>query len=131
MIEGYTGREALAQGEAFDPSPDNVDARTITYELPNGMQVALLQKETRGDRATIRMRLHFGDEEALTGRGTAGGMAGANAHARGLKCGTDRRSRMNSIAFRLRAVWAADRCSRMVSSRRCTATWVEIIKVDG
>lgn len=77
MIEGYTGREAVAQGEAFDPSPDNIDARTITYELPNGMQVALLQKETRGDRATIRMRLHFGDEETLTGRGTAGGMAGA------------------------------------------------------
>ena len=77
MVEGYVGREAVAEGEAFDPSPSNVDARTNTYELPNGMQVALLPKETRGDRATIRMRLHFGDESSLMGRGTAGGMAGA------------------------------------------------------
>jgi len=77
MVEGYVGREAVAEGEAFDPSPANVDARTLTYELPNGMKVALLPKETRGDRATIRMRLHFGDESSLMGRGTAGGMAGA------------------------------------------------------
>lgn len=77
MVDGYTGREAIAQGEAFDPSPSNIDARTTTFELPNGMSVALLPKETRGDIATIRMRLHFGDEESLTGRGTAGGMAGA------------------------------------------------------
>lgn len=77
MVEGYTGREAVAQGEVFDPSPANIDARTSTFELPNGMQVALLPKETRGDIAVIRMRLHFGDEESLAGRGTAGGMAGA------------------------------------------------------
>lgn len=76
-VEGYTGREAVAQGEAFDPSPDNIDARTTTYVLPNGMEVALLAKETRGDQVTIRMRLHFGDEESLMNRGTAGGMAGA------------------------------------------------------
>ena len=77
MVNGYTGREAVAQGEAFDPSPDNIDARTTTFELSNGMQVGLLPKETRGDRVTIRMRLHFGDEESLMNRGTAGGMAGA------------------------------------------------------
>jgi zinc protease len=77
MLDGYTGREAVAQGEAFDPSPANVDARTVTYELPNGMEVALLPKETRGDVALVRIRLHFGDEESLMGRGTAGGMAGS------------------------------------------------------
>ncbi len=77
MVAGYTGREAVAQGEAFDPSPANVDARTTTYTLPNGMEVALLPKRTRGEEAHIRLRLHFGDEESLMGRGTAGGMAGA------------------------------------------------------
>jgi zinc protease len=77
MVTGYTGGEAIAQGEAFDPSPDNVDARTVTYELPNGMEVALLPKETRGDVAIVRLRLHFGDEESLTGRGTAAGLAGS------------------------------------------------------
>jgi zinc protease len=88
MVAGYTGREAVAQGEAFDPSPANIDSRTVTYELPNGMEVALLQKETRGDVAMIRMRLHFGDAESLMGRSTAGGMAGAM-----LMRGTEARTR--------------------------------------
>jgi zinc protease len=77
MVSGYTGGEAVAEGEAFDPSPANVDARTMTFTLANGMEVALLPKETRGDAAIVRLRLHFGDEESLMGRGTAGGMAGA------------------------------------------------------
>jgi len=77
LVAGYIGREAVAQGEAFDPSPANVDARTIAYTLPNGMQVALLPKRTRGEVVTVRMRLHFGDEASLMGRGTAGGMAGS------------------------------------------------------
>ncbi|MDX1645623.1 MAG: pitrilysin family protein [Longimicrobiales bacterium] len=77
MVEGYTGRETVAEGEAFDPSPENIDARTRTFTLSNGLEVALLPKETRGDQATLRVRLHFGDETSLTALGTAGGMAGA------------------------------------------------------
>lgn len=77
MVEGYTGREAVAQGEAFDPSPANVDARTVSYQLSNGLTVGLLPKETRGDVAIVRLRLHFGDEESLMGRGTAAGLAGS------------------------------------------------------
>jgi zinc protease len=77
LVAGYTGGEAVAEGEAFDPSPANVDSRTITYVLPNGMEVALLPKETRGDAAVVRVRLHFGDEESLMGRGTAGDLAGS------------------------------------------------------
>jgi zinc protease len=77
MVAGYEGRDAVAEGEAFDPSPSNIDARTIRYALPNGMEVALLPKETRGDVAIVRIRLHFGDEESLQGRGTAGGFAGS------------------------------------------------------
>ena len=88
VVEGYTGRETVAQGEAFDPSPANIDARTRTYALSNGLEVALLPKETRGDEVTIRMRLHFGDESSLMGRGTAGGMAGAM-----LMRGTETRTR--------------------------------------
>jgi zinc protease len=76
MVQGYEGREAVAEGEAFDPSPANVDARTTTHTLPNGMEVALLPKETRGDAAVIRLRLQFGDERSLTGRGAAGDLAG-------------------------------------------------------
>jgi len=77
MVEGYAGREAVAEGEAFDPSPANVDARTATFTLPNGMEVALLPKETRGDAVVVRMRLQFGDEASLTGRTMAGDMVPA------------------------------------------------------
>ncbi|MDH5588473.1 MAG: insulinase family protein [Gemmatimonadota bacterium] len=76
MVSGYTGGEAVAEGEAFDPSPANVDARTSTFTLANGMEVALVPKETRGDAVTVRLRLQFGDEESLRGRATAGSMAG-------------------------------------------------------
>ena len=77
MVEGYEGREAVAEGEAFDPSPSNIERRTTRYMLDNGMEVALLPKETRGDLAIVRLRLAFGDEQALTGRGTAGELAGS------------------------------------------------------
>lgn len=88
MVEGYTGRETVAEGEAFDPSPANIDARTTTYTLPNGLEVGLIPKETRGDVAIVRVRFHFGDEESLMGRGTAGGLAGSM-----LMRGTESRSR--------------------------------------
>ena len=76
-LEGYTGREAIAAGEAFDPSPSNIERRTIRYTLANGMAVALLPKQTRGETVNARFRVILGDEEALTGRTTAGGFAGA------------------------------------------------------
>jgi len=88
MVSGYEGREAVAEGEAFDPTPVNIEARVARYQLPNGMRVALLRKETRGDLAVVRMRLHFGDVEALSGRTTAGSLAGSM-----LMRGTRRHSR--------------------------------------
>ena len=76
VLDGYTGREAIAAGEAFDPSPSNIERRTTRYSLANGMKVALLPKETRGNTVNLRFRVILGDEEALTGRGTAGSLAG-------------------------------------------------------
>ncbi|MDH3422766.1 MAG: insulinase family protein, partial [Gemmatimonadota bacterium] len=77
MVDGYQGRAAVAEGEAFDPSPTNIEVRTRRYALDNGMAVALLPKETRGDLAIVRLRLAFGDEQSLMGRSTAGDFAGS------------------------------------------------------
>ena len=47
-LAGYTGREAIAAGEAFDPSPANIEQRTTRYTLANGMEVALLPEGDQG-----------------------------------------------------------------------------------
>lgn len=70
LLEDYQGREALAAGEAFDPSPANIDARTATYTLDNGAELAVLAKTTRGQSVQLVINLRLGDEESLSGRAT-------------------------------------------------------------
>ena len=65
LVDGYVGREAVSMGESFDPSPANIQSRTSTETLPNGVKVALLPKETRGDTVTISMNFPFGTAESL------------------------------------------------------------------
>ena len=72
LLEDYQGREAMAAGEAFDPSPANIDARTATSALANEAELAVLAKSTRGQSVQVRMDLRLGDEASLTGRSTAG-----------------------------------------------------------
>ncbi len=88
LVAGYTGREALAAGEAFDPTPDNIDARTETFTLPSGFEVAFLPKENRGDAVSLSLAVRYGTEQALMGRATAGTLAGGM-----LLRGTEKRSR--------------------------------------
>ena len=74
VVEGYQGAEAVAEGEAFDPSPANIDSRTATSDMPSGMKVALLSKDTRGETVVATLALRIGTEESLTGRGSAGSL---------------------------------------------------------
>lgn len=75
MVQGYEGREAVAQGEAFDPSPANIESRT-TRSTIGGLKVAYLPKENRGDTVYVRMALNFGNEKTLFNRSPAGAFAG-------------------------------------------------------
>ncbi len=77
LVDGYEGREAVAAGEAFDPSPANIDARTLTSKLSNGTEVALLPKQTRGDTVTLSLGFRFGSIEEVTGHDLAANMAAA------------------------------------------------------
>jgi zinc protease len=65
IVDGYKGGTAVAQGEAFDPSPANIDKRTIRGELQPGIKLALISKKTRGGIVHATLRLHFGDENNL------------------------------------------------------------------
>ncbi len=76
-LEGYQGGASVSLGEAFDPSPRNVEKRTLKRELSNGIRAALLPKQTRGGRAVATLTLHWGDEKTLMNRETACHFAGA------------------------------------------------------
>ncbi len=71
MTKNYKGNAVLSAGEAFDPSPANIDARTIRSTLPNGMKLALLPKTTRGNTVSARVTLRFGDVKSLSNRNSA------------------------------------------------------------
>ncbi len=71
MLADYKGREDVSMGEAFDPSPDNIEKRTRRDALPNGTRYALLAKDTRGDAVNYVMTVRYGNEQSLWGQGTA------------------------------------------------------------
>jgi zinc protease len=72
LVKDYKGTQTVAAGEAFDPSPANIESRTTRTDLPNGMKLALLPKKTRGESVEARITMRFGDEKSLANRATAG-----------------------------------------------------------
>lgn len=68
LVDGYKGRAKVEAGEAFDPSPANIDKRTEKYNLANGAKVALLNKKTRGETVYGSLVLHLGDEASMFGK---------------------------------------------------------------
>ncbi len=65
LVEGYKGEAPIAQGEAFDATPANIEKRTERGELVGGAKYALLSKTTRGNTVEARMTLRLGDEGSL------------------------------------------------------------------
>ncbi len=100
LVKDYKGESAVSAGEAFDPTPTNLEARTQRYTLANGMKVALLPKKTRGQTVQVELSLHFGNEKTLFGRYPDGGLTGAM-----LMRGTKRHSRqeIQDLLDKLRA----------------------------
>ena len=90
LVEGYEGRAPVVAGEAFDPTPGNIESRTRYLTLGNGMEVALLQKQTRGDAVSLSFTLPHGDERSLDGKEMAASLAGGL-----LMRGTAHRSRQD------------------------------------
>lgn len=76
-FKDYKGGASLEQGEAFDPTPKNIEARVIRAKLPNGLKLVMFPKKTRGGTVAFAMTVRFGDEKSLAGRTDAGIMAGA------------------------------------------------------
>jgi zinc protease len=65
LVAGYKGRAAIAEGEAFDATPANVEARATRSELPAGIKVTLLPKKSRGQEVHLALTLRYGNEQNL------------------------------------------------------------------
>ncbi len=77
MVSGYKGREALAEGEDFEPSLSNIASRSQFTQLSNGARVAFLTKENRGDSVMLRINLRTGTLQTRWDKGYAASMASA------------------------------------------------------
>jgi zinc protease len=74
LLRNYTGDQAAAAGEAFDPSPANIESRVTRSTLPSGASLALLPKKTRGETVVVSMVLRFGDLASLKDKATVADM---------------------------------------------------------
>lgn len=63
----------MASGESFDPSPENLDARTTVVEQ-DGISIAMLPKKNRGETVNMTLTLRYGNEDSLMEQSTAAAM---------------------------------------------------------
>jgi zinc protease len=77
LVKNYKGEAVIAEGEAFDPSPANIDKRTVRSEKPNAIETALLTKKTRGNVVSAKVTLRYGDEKSLANKATISDLTGS------------------------------------------------------
>ena len=71
LLKDFKGSAAVAQGEAFDPSHENIEKRLTRSSLPNGMKLALLSKKTRGATVHGSLTLRYADVDSASNRNRA------------------------------------------------------------
>jgi zinc protease len=77
LVKGYKGEAVIAEGEAFDASPANIEKRTVRTEKPNTIETALLTKKTRGNVVSAKITLRYGDEKSLANKATISDLTGS------------------------------------------------------
>jgi len=125
VVAAYQGTEAADQGEAFDPTPANIEQRLVRRTLANGIRVALLPKKTRGASVIVSVSLLWGDEASKNGRSTACSFAGSM-----LMRGTQKRSRgdLQSAFDRLKASVSVSTDGAVIDTRRANlAATLELV----
>ncbi|HEX8405871.1 MAG TPA: pitrilysin family protein [Duganella sp.] len=64
VMKDFKGKDSVLTAEAFDPSQDNINARTEIKTI-GGLKAALLPKKNRGEAVSVNLALHWGDEKNL------------------------------------------------------------------
>jgi zinc protease len=76
-LNGYVGRAAAQDGEAFDPTPSAIETRLTRVTLPSGLKLVLLPKKTRGGTVVANLSFHWGSLDTLKGKSGAAQAAGS------------------------------------------------------
>jgi zinc protease len=76
VMKDFKGKDSVLTSEVFDPSQDNINARTEIKTI-GGLRVALLPKKNRGEAVSVNMALHWGDEKNLFNTSIVSGAASA------------------------------------------------------
>ena len=101
VVKDYKGGTVAEAGEAFDPSPANLDSR-IKLINEGGLKAGLLHKKNRGETVSLALTLHYGNQESLKDQTAAAGMlpgimlAGTKKHDR-----QSLREEMDSLGIRI------------------------------
>ena len=66
VLKDFKGKESTLSSEVFEPTQDNINARTEIKTI-GGLKVALLTKKNRGEAVAVDLQLHWGDEKNLFG----------------------------------------------------------------
>lgn len=69
--------QEVAVGEDFDPTPDNIKARTTFTELAPNIKLALLPKENRGETVTFDITFRFNNLENAMNQSDLAAFTGA------------------------------------------------------
>jgi zinc protease len=87
LLAGYTGQAAVAEGEHFDATPKNLEAR-VKRGMAGSIKTAYLVKKTKGERVSGLIDLHFGSLDSLKNKAEIGQytvallMRGTQVHTR-------------------------------------------------
>jgi len=74
MAEVKTGG-SVSEGEAFEVTPSNIEARTTRGQI-GSIRTAFLTKRNRGETVSLRMNMRFGNAKELINKGTVGSIVG-------------------------------------------------------
>jgi zinc protease len=77
LFDNYKTTLTVSDGEAFDPTPANIEKHITRAKLSGGLRLAMLPKTTRGAAVTVTLELRFGDETSLAGKAAVAQITGA------------------------------------------------------
>jgi zinc protease len=134
QMNSFRPSAALAQVQAFEATPAQIEARTQRFEISDGkrgaLKVALLPKPTRGEVVQARLELRFGEDKSLAGEAATGellaAMLGKGSQGRSRQQIQDR---LDELLTELSISGGADRLAVAITGRR--ATFAEAMALVG